>query len=471
MASMKKNLEEDESEEESEEGESEQEGKEKESTKQAQPNPLTGPKPGEGDGEPVTMEARLMATMNPSTVTRPKIRKITCIYKAAGSQEECGLRGLTLEEFHKHIKEVHDYELTGGLRWESTKVQSGYTAEELEGLELEGKERTVATKRKPEEDDDVKSTLQAGQKETKYRKHGRGRSRSRKVRSASETPPRIARRKIMFNADAKKGAVDTRAESQAATSNQVLPCKANIRQEAQIAATKEDHEKGLDSKSTQDEVDETDREVESAGDKLQACAVAHPLTEERPLEPSQEAEALEVSKELEEEKPQEDRDAVKDWTKKDANDKHSLLGEISQMHEVLEQLPDVMESDAFPLPNATMEEEKPEERGGNDEGKTPVTTEVGTTIVVKTPDAAGEGEIEVVQLESDDSEADGSERENSEEELPLEEATDIVQQETEVTEDNTKADTTGNSSKNEEGNGTEKGTADQAGPPDGGATL
>ena len=141
------------------------------------------------------------------------------------------------------------------------------------------------------------------------------------------------------------------------------------------------------------------------------------------------------------------------------------------MHEVLEQLPDVMESDAFPLPNATMEEDKQEERGENDEGKTPVTTEVGTTIVVKTPDATGEGEIEVVQLESDNSEDDGSEQENSEEDLPLEEAADIVQQETEVTEDNTKANTTGNSSKNEEGNGTEKGTADQAGPPDGGATL
>ena len=85
---------------------------------------------------------------------------------------------------------------------------------------------------------------------------------------------------------------------------------------------------------------------------------------------------------------------MEDWTKKDVNDKHSVLAEISQMHEVLEQLPDVMESDAFPLPNATMEEDKPEERGENDEGKTPVTTEVDTTIVVKTPDATGEGEIE-----------------------------------------------------------------------------
>ena len=275
----------------------------------------------------------------------------------------------------------------------------------------------------------------------------------------------------MFDADAKKGAVDTRAESQAAANNQVLPCKANIRQEAQMAATKEDHEKGLDSKSTQDEVDETDREVESAGDKLQACAVAHPLTEERPLEPSQEAEALEVSKELEEARPEEEGEAVKDWTKKDVNEKHSLLGEISQMNEVLEQLPDVMESDAFPLPNATMEEDKPEERGEKDEKDTPVTTEVDTTIVVKTPDATGEVEIEVVQLESDKSEDDGSEQENSEEDLPLEEAADTAQQETEVTEGNTKADTTGNSSKNQEGNGTEKGTADQAGPPDGGATL
>ena len=91
--------------------------------------------------------------------------------------------------------------------------------------------------------------------------------------------------------------------------------------------------------------------------------------------------------------------------------------------------------------------------------------------MVKTPDAAGEGEIEVVQLESDDSEDDGGERENSEEDLPLEEAADIVQPEIEVTEDNTKASTTGNSSKNEEGNGTEKGTADQAVPPDGGTTL
>ena len=196
--------------------------------------------------------------------------------------------------------------------------------------------------------------------------------------------------------------------------------------------------------------------------------MVHPLTEERPLDPNQEAEALEALKELEEERLQEEGDAVKDWTKKDVNEKHSLLGEISQMNEVLEQLPDVMESDAFPLPNATMEEDKPEERGENDEGKTPVTTEVDTTIVVKTPDVAGKVEIEVVQLKSDDSKDDESEPEDPEEELPLE---DIAQQETEVTEGNTKADTTGNSSKNQEGNGTEKGTADQAGPPDGGATL
>ena len=90
----------------------------------------------------------------------------------------------------------------------------------------------MATKRKPEEDDDVGSALQAGQKEKKSRKHGRGRSRSRKVRDspetpprkvrdASETPPRNTRRKIMFDeppnehgseAVQKKGKLNTKPE-------------------------------------------------------------------------------------------------------------------------------------------------------------------------------------------------------------------------------------------------------------------
>ena len=38
-------------------------------------------------------------------------------------------------------------------------------------------------------------------------------------------------------------------------------------------------------------------------------------------------------------------------------------------------------------------------------------------------------------------------------------------------EDNTKASIAENSSENEAGNGAAKGTADQAGPPDGGTTL
>ena len=158
---------------------------------------------------------------------------------------------------------------------------------------------------------------------------------------------------------------------------------------------------------------------------------------------------------------------MEDWEKIDVNVKYSVLDDISQMQEVLEQLPDVMESDAFPLPDATMEEEEPEERGAHDEGKTSASTEVNTTKVVKTPDATGEGEIEVVQLESDDSADD----ESSEEDLPLEEAADTVQQEIKVIEDDTKASITENSSKNEAGNGTDRGTADQAGPLDGGTTL
>ena len=122
---------------------------------------------------------------------------------------------------------------------------------------------------------------------------------------------------------------------------------------------------------------------------------------------------------------------------------------------------------------ATLEEDKLEERGENDEGKIPVTTEVDTIIVVKTPDVAGEVEIEVVQLESDDSEGDGSEQDTSEEDLPLEEAADIVQQEIEVIKDNTKASIAeiSSESENEAGHGAAKGTADQAGPPDGGTPL
>ena len=162
---------------------------------------------------------------------------------------------------------------------------------------------------------------------------------------------------------------------------------------------------------------------------------------------------------------------MKNWTQKNVDGKHILLGEISQMNEVLEQLPEIMEGDAFSLTNATRDEDETGKKDERDDVPPHVTTEVDTTIVVKTPDVTGEVEIEVVQLESDKSEDDGSEQENSEEDLPLEEAADTAQQENEVTEGNTKADTTGNSSKNQEGNGTKKGTADQAGPPDGGATL
>ena len=390
LNSMKKHMAEYDSEEESEEGESGEEGKEKEPTKQAQPNPTTGPKPVEGDGKPVTMRDRLMATLNPSKVTKPRIKKITCIYTAAGGEEECGLNVKTMEEFHKHIKEVHEYELTGHLRWESTKVQSGYTAEELEGLELKGKKRTVATKRKPEEDDDVRSTPQAGQKEKKTRKHGRGRSRSRKVRSASETPPRIARRKIMFNADAKKGAVDTRAESPAAANNQALSSKVKTKQQKTVtlkpeeaiaiqtsnqeeeseaeeiaaeARKGEDNNKDLDFRPIQDKVEEMNLGEEPSGEELQANAVVPPLTAEQQPDPSPETEALEASKELEKE-IQEEGKAMKNWTQKNVDAKHILLGEISQMNEVLEQLPEIMEGDAFSLTNATRDED---ETGKKDE--------------------------------------------------------------------------------------------------------
>ena len=76
---------------------------------------------------------------------------------------------------------------------------------------------------------------------------------------------------------------------------------------------------------------------------------------------------------------------------------------------------------------------------------------------------------EVMAIES--SEKGGSEQASAEEELPLEEAPDIAQTEVEKTEDNTKVEISATTGKNDEGKDVEEGTADQAGPPDGGVTL
>ena len=89
--------------------------------------------------------------------------------------------------------------------------------------------------------------------------------------------------------------------------------------------------------------------------------------------------------------------------------------------------------------------------------------------MVKTPEVAEEVEIEVDMTEVmaiESSEKGGSEQASAEEELPLEEAPDIAQTEVEMTEDNAKMEISASTGKNDEG-----GTADQAGPPDGGATL
>ena len=89
--------------------------------------------------------------------------------------------------------------------------------------------------------------------------------------------------------------------------------------------------------------------------------------------------------------------------------------------------------------------------------------------MVETPEVAGEVEIEVAQLGS--SEEGENEQESSEGGLALEEAPNIAQPETGENNVNTNGEPIGKTSKKQEGNDTERGPADQAEQPDGGATL
>ena len=153
------------------------------------------------------------------------------------------------------------------------------------------------------------------------------------------------------------------------------------------------------------------------------------------------------------------------------------------MNEVLEQLPEIMEGDAFSLTNATRDEDETGKKDERDDVPPHVTTEVDTTKVVKTPEMAEGVEVEIDRTEVmavESSEKSGSEQASEEEELPLEEAPDIAQTEVEKTEDNTKVEKTEDNTKvetsaitgkNDEGKDAEEGTAYQAGPPDGGVTL
>ena len=182
--------------------------------------------------------------------------------------------------------------------------------------------------------------------------------------------------------------------------------------------------KDLDFTSVRDEVEEMNLVVESAGAELQAYAVVLPLTAEQPPDPNPENEALDAAKELEKDS-REEGEIVKNWTQKDADAKHPLLGEISQMNELLEQLPEIMESDAFSLTNATREEDETGNKNERDDVPPHATTEVDTTKVVKTPEVAEEVEIENREgQEKEDKESKDYEKTNDmqeEENLPNEE--------------------------------------------------
>ena len=88
---------------------------------------------------------------------------------------------------------------------------------------------------------------------------------------------------------------------------------------------------------------------------------------------------------------------MKSWTKKDVDAKHQLLGEISQMNEVLEQLPEIMESDEFSLTNATEEEEETGNKEERDNATPHATIEVDTTKVVETPEVAEEVDMSYLE--------------------------------------------------------------------------
>ena len=478
LLSSKKNMAEYDSEEESDSRE--EEGKEKERTDEEFLNPTTGPKPVEGDGKPGT--------------------------------------------------EVHNDKQTGRLTWDSTKVKSGYTAKEEEGLKRTGAiERTTQRKRASEEDDEAEMSPSSpspsspsplnrafhqewatGKKKVRRlndvaaeaqvrldstRKRERGRSKAKKateketrVRDASETPPRTVRRKIMFNAEAKKRANNTeakkranntRAESPTAepnkevegneTNNQKKASEANATTEETNEAEGETED--VDFKSVQDEVEEMILEAGRSEAELQANAVVQPLIEKQAPGPTPEIEAQQASKEPERES-QEEGDAVKSWHEKDVNSGHQPLGEFSQMNDMLEQIPEVMEGDAFSLTCATkegldvlvvLEEEVEMARelptGEEDLRHDEEAAHRRKAQLLPADDVDMASAVKTDSVDKGENEQNG--QANPGQEPTLDEAADIIKT----------GDATAKTSKNEGRTAAKERTADHAGSPDGGADL
>ena len=142
---------------------------------------------------------------------------------------------------------------------------------------------------------------------------------------------------------------------------------------------------------------------------------------------------------------------MKSWTQKDADAKHSLLGEISQNNELLAQLSEIEREQEFLYNNSP-----PTSGAGTAAPRTE--DEVVMTTVVTTESADKGGSEKNVRASSGD-------------EPTLEEASDITSTEVKKTEDDTKVETRETAGEVENGKEAQEGTADQAGPPDGGGSL
>ena len=85
---------------------------------------------------------------------------------------------------------------------------------------------------------------------------------------------------------------------------------------------------------------------------------------------------------------------MKSWNEKEVNARHHPLGEFSQMDNMLEHIPEFMESDAFSLTCTTKEALDAGNTKAGTGATSEVTLEVDTALVVETPEVAEEMEVE-----------------------------------------------------------------------------
>ena len=253
------------------------------------------------------------------------------------------------------------------------------------------------------------------------------------------------------------------------TGNQEKESEANATSEEtnEVEGETED----VDFKSVNGEVEEMIMEAGRSEAELQANAVVPPLIEKQAPGPSPEIEAQQASRESERE-TQEEGDAVKSWHEKDVNAGHQPLREISQMDNMLEQLPEFMEGDAFSLTCATKEgldvlvvlEEEVEMARELPTGEEDLRHDEEAAHRLKAQLSPAD-DVDMASAVKTDSVDKGENEQNGQanpgQEPTLDEAADIIKT----------GDATAKTSKNEGRTAAKERTADHAGSPDGGADL